>query len=273
MKEIKSVKELQEIELDILKYIDVVCKENHLKYFLAYGTLIGAVRHKGFIPWDDDIDILMPRTDYKKLCHILHKEKGRYRILCCEYDKKYIYPFAKVVDSKTRLIEEDTTSEYDMGVYIDIFPYDGLRGSLEEHKVRLKMCSTLERLRVLSVLPYKATAHKVWWKNLLRIPFWLGLKLVGYRNIMKILNRLAQKDSVEHADWVGCLCAQAIYKELVPKEDVDELLDMEFEGKLFKVPKGYDRMLRTMYGDYMVLPPVEKQVSHHKFKAWWVEEK
>ena len=138
MQEIKTVEELQKIELEILKYIDKVCKENNLTYFLAYGTLIGAIRHKGFIPWDDDVDIQMPRDDYNKLCDILKEENGRYKLLDHKEGLGYIYPFAKVIDSNTRLIETGLTETVNMGVYIDIFPIDGTPNDFKKRKKYLK---------------------------------------------------------------------------------------------------------------------------------------
>ena len=221
---------------------------------------------------DDDIDILMPREDYKKFCDILHAEQGRYKILCCEYDKDYMYAFGKVVDSKTVLIEQKVTSPYKMGVYVDIFPYDGIKGSADDNRKFLKVCSFLEKCRYLSTFPYKSMRHEIWWKNIPRAPFWCLLKVVNYRNIVKVLNRLIKKYPVKGAQWVGCLCSQEPNKELVPAAAVSKTIEMDFEGEVFKVPVGYDRMLRNMYGDYMVLPPVEKQVSNHDFKAWWIEE-
>lgn len=272
MKKIETIKELQEIELDIVKYVDQICRENGLTYFLAYGTLIGAVRHKGFIPWDDDVDILMPREDYKKFCDILYRSDGKYKILCCEYDKDYMYAFGKVIDSRTLLIEQGTTSTYRMGVYIDVFPYDGIKGDVRKNILFLKSCAFLEKCRYFSTSPYKAIGHETWWKNILRIPFWVFLKGVNYRNIVKLLNHLIKKYPVKGAKWVGCLCAQEIEKELVPAAAVSKAVDMEFENVKLLCPAGYDRMLRTMYGDYMELPPVHKRISHHDFKAWWIEE-
>lgn len=272
MEEIKTIKELQQIELNILKYVDKLCRENGLTYFLAYGTLLGAVRHQGFIPWDDDIDILMPRDDYEILCNILHEKNGRYKILCSQYDKNYMYAFGKVIDSNTQLVEQEVTVPNLMGVYIDVFPYDGLRGNPEDNRIFLKACSLLEKCRYLSTFPYEAIKHVIWWRNIWRVPFWILLKAINYRTLVKVLNYLIKKYAVKNSHWVGCLCAQAIYKELVPEEVVAAGMTLKFEGTEFMVPIGYDTMLTKMYGDYMTLPPIEEREPHHDFKAWWIEE-
>jgi len=271
-KEITEIKDLQKIELDILKFIDKLCRENHLKYVLAYGTLIGAIRHKGFIPWDDDVDILMPRKDYEKFCSIVHKEDGRYKIICCEYDKDYMYAFGKVFDSRTVLVEQNLTVENRMGVYVDVFPYDGIKGTVEENCNFLKLCMFLEKCRGFSIRPLASIKHQKWWKNIFRIPFCYLLKLINYRNITKVLNYFIKKYPVEGAEWVGCLCTPDVFQELMPVSVISRVIEVEFEDAKFYAPIGYDNILRRMYGDYMQLPSVEKRKSHHNFRAWWIEE-
>ena len=115
-----SVEELKKLELDILKYLKNVCSENGLTYYLAFGTLLGAVRHKGFIPWDDDIDVWMPREDYEKLKIIMrNKVNSRYLFVTPKEYKNYGVAFGKIIDKKTLLVEESYSSEYDLGVYIN----------------------------------------------------------------------------------------------------------------------------------------------------------
>ena len=119
-----SLKEIQKIELDILLYLDKVCRENDIKYYLSSGTLLGAIKYQGFIPWDEDIDVIFLREDYNKLIKCFENETGRYKLLSIYNSKDYYYPFAKLVDTKTTLIENSKPIN-DMGVYIDIVPMDG----------------------------------------------------------------------------------------------------------------------------------------------------
>ena len=120
MKDI-SLEELRKIQISILDEFSIFCEENKLNYLLTGGTLIGAVRHKGFIPWDDDIDVAMPRADYERFLSSFNVEG--YRIITPYNNEKYVYPFAKLVNSKTRIIEH-TDTDSDLGIYIDIFPID-----------------------------------------------------------------------------------------------------------------------------------------------------
>ena len=127
MRDITELEELHQIETDILTAIDEICRKENIRYYLAGGTLLGAVRHKGFIPWDDDIDIAMPRDDYERFLKVMRKgAHPYYKILALEYKEDYPYTFAKVVDTRTRLQEEIGKDLPEMGVFIDIFPLDGM---------------------------------------------------------------------------------------------------------------------------------------------------
>ena len=119
-----SMDEIKSVELEILKYVHDFCEKNDIKYFINYGTLIGAVRHKGFIPWDDDIDICMFRKDYEKFIELFSKDDGKYKILSLESSDKYYNNFIKVIDSKTKIEDERNYKTYDSGIFIDIFPMD-----------------------------------------------------------------------------------------------------------------------------------------------------
>ncbi len=135
-----EIDEMRQRLLSMAEYLQNICKENGLKMFLSGGTLLGAVRHKGFIPWDDDIDVHMPRPDYDRLIKIFKRKEniGKYKLLSHELNDKYVYTFAKLVDDDTLLIEDDIYSGVDMGLYLDIFPIDGLGDDIATAEKQMK---------------------------------------------------------------------------------------------------------------------------------------
>lgn len=268
VEKITSLDEIKRIELGILDYVSEFCEKHQLKYFLAYGTLLGAVRHKGFIPWDDDVDICMPREDYKKFCELWGNENNRYQLFECEKNKEYMYPFAKVTDSHTLIKERNINESCDLGIYIDVFPYDSLEGGKENNQKFLKSCECLEKMRCFSMMPMHEFGHVNPFINFTRMIMWCGLKIIGCRRFARILNKKAQKYSEKEGDWVGCLVTQESDREIAPAKWYEEEILLEFEDRKYKAPKHYDEILTTCYGDYMELPPEEQRVLKHGFQAW-----
>lgn len=259
MKNITELEELQEIELNILIYIDEICRENDLTYYLAYGTLIGAVRHKGFIPWDDDIDIVMPRTDYEKLMQIMQKENSRYKFISLETCKlDYNYPFAKIYDVQTRLIEGYRPIEEELGIYIDVFPIDGLGNTIEEvSKNSKKILKNNERIWYLGTVKHNGLKGRL-------------LNIVGRKNINRWLVRIAKKNDYYKSKYVGSLTGGWNEKEIMERKYYGDKIEIEFEGHKFYAPQYFDYILTRWYGNYMELPPENERVRNHQFKAWWV---
>lgn len=268
MRKITSLDEMKQIELGILDYVSSFCEKHNLTYFLAYGTLLGAVRHKGFIPWDDDVDICMPREDYKKLCDLWINENNQYELFECEKNKNYMYPFAKVSDSHTLISERNINESCGFGIYIDIFPLDGLDGGKEKNKKFVASCERLEKMRCFSMMPMREFGHVNPIINFFRMIIWCGLKIIGCRRFARILNRKAQKYEEKNTDYVGCLVTQDGDKEIVPAKWYKEEVLLQFEENMYKAPKYYDKILKTCYGNYMELPPEEQRVLKHGFQAW-----
>ena len=259
MKKIADIQELRSIQMGILDDVHRFCKEHHLRYFLSSGTLIGAVRHKGYIPWDDDIDIYMPRQDYEQFMHT-YKDRGHYRVINPRLEDNYYYTFAKVVDQRTRMVEDEVQG-YEIGVYMDIFPVDYVTENLQERG----------RVFRLKHLLYKIRRCKLSHENYLSSK----LAYLCYRCLpisVQQLNCWIERLIVlrEPTDTV-CNMTEAgpKMKGCFPATDIASSVDIEFEGRIYKTMVGYRDYLERTYGDYMTLPPVEQRVTHH-FEAWWL---
>lgn len=260
-----GIEEIKDIELKILSEVAEFCDDHGIRYFLACGTLLGAVRHKGFIPWDDDVDIAMPRADYEMFISQFSSE--RYVLHDFRIDKKYPYPFAKVSDSRTCLIE-DTESPASMGVYIDIFPIDGLP---EDEKKRKRFFKTLEWDR--RILAWKRNAvcktvgavHKI-----IQVIAKIVLKPISVNRLVHRYDKHVKKYDYNTALNVGHFVTKATWgADAKPKSLFSNAIKYEFEQEWFWIPSDYETYLTIEYGDYMKLPPEEDRVSHHGYMAYW----
>ena len=266
MKEM-TLEEIKKVQLDILVYIDKVCKEHNIKYSLGYGTLLGAVRHKGFIPWDDDIDIILKRSEYNKLINTLYEEKDdRYRVFSMK-DEGYFYPYAKVSDNKTVIKEKNWPDYRDLGVYIDIFPIDYIPESKGEEYYNETMQCVNGLYNCLTDIAY--VHEKAYMRLLKRISRFRGVnkdREKGEQYWKQKIDKMSQlSDSKTTASIVsGKYCPWN--KELLVK-----FTELEFENHMFNAVEDYDTMLRSYYGDYMKLPPKEERVSNHDYIAYWKE--
>ena len=256
-----TLEECKKISLDILIDIADFCEKNNITYFLAVGTLLGAIRHKGFIPWDDDIDIMMPRPDYKRL---LNEYDGKYKLLKPEAGLLY---YAKAYDPSTVKYEADTDYKKNkpIGVDIDIFPLDGIVNDPEViDRIYKKECF-LEMLLRLSNQPIFLR------KNPLKCVNRIIPRIIGSKNIVRMIEKNAQTydyDSSDHVirmRWSPNGFTGALPKSVFEKDYG------EFEGHLFCIPKGYDEFLTAFFGDYMKIPPEEKRVTH-KFECYRIED-
>ncbi len=264
MNNIIGIDELRQIQLDILKKVALFCDQNNLRYFLAGGTLLGAIRHKGYIPWDDDIDIMMPRPDYEQFLKVFHA--GNCSIISYHTDPDCIYPFAKIIDDRTVMIE-DVVLKTKMGVYIDVFPIDGLPDSMEESKRFLRQLDPIRNKIMAKTVVLRRRKGLV--KNILIF----GAKIVylfsNYRNNIIKLDKLCQQYSYQYSNFVGAFIFGYGIKERISKKSLENYILVDFEREKFRAQKGYDEYLSSIYGDYMQLPPEEKRKSHHFFKAYW----
>ena len=254
--------EIKRLQCEILSDVADFCEKSNLTYFLAYGTLIGAVRHNGFIPWDDDIDIAMPRPDYDKFVQSYNNRESYKRVVDLSVDKDYGVSFAKVFDNRTWLNEYKYREEK-FGVYIDIFPIDGVGGKLQMFKAKL-----LDKLLHAKKANFK---DRSLFKNLTNCVAKLILLPFSTYDIIRFCDKNARRYPFGSTLLAGNMLETYGACEIVETSVFSSTILHKFEDREYKIPVGYDKWLTSIYGDYMQLPPKEKQVAHHIFEVYWKE--
>lgn len=263
-----SLKEIQHKELALLKKIDEFCAIHAITYFLGYGTLIGAVRHQGFIPWDDDVDIIMPRPDYDKFVSLKNEFRARFSFTDVKTlgDKDYYYPFAKVVDIRTMARETRIRKKFRTCIWVDVFPLDGVFDS----KLRNKWLFFKQRIysRILAagkVKPFKMKGSifmKVF--GTLCIP--IGILLNLFIDFSLLLDKLAHTNLYADSSCVADIVSETM-RTIVSKESLFPIIKVNFEDGLFNIQSNYHDYLTQLYGDYMTLPS-ETERQTHNIEAW-----
>ena len=268
-----SLEEDKQIGLTTLLYFDEFCKKHNLNYFIGYGTLIGAVRHKGYIPWDDDIDTWMPREDYDKLISYNHLiDNSRYKLNSVQTNDLFTIPFAKLTRTDTVLLPPRFVSGYLYGASIDIFPLDVIGNYKNEDEAKLQY--TTLRKQYMQIInkfhQYTDGLHirksKLFLKKML-----FKFSTIRYGNLSSIIEEfskcLANNYPNATGDYVTTVAGETIYK----KEWFRDYVLLEFENNTFPAPIDYDKILTRRYGDYMSLPPVEQQIVPHNFEAYFLD--
>lgn len=272
MKELtkEELTQWKSIVIDILREFHKICKENNLRYFACGGTAIGAVRHKGIIPWDDDIDVSMPRPDYERLIEICSsRDMGNYELVTPENTENYPLPFLKLCRKDTTLIEESDTPCV-IGVFMDIFPLDGTSPDKTEaatlkrryDRIRNKLEAISTRNTFIEYISLLKDSHE-WGRFVVKtMGFFLRNRM--RRMFMKILNDISEKYPFESAENLIVYAGSYGEREVMPRSFCEgKDIEMPFENVKVMMPSGYEEYLTRIYGDYMQLPPKEKQVSHH----------
>lgn len=237
-------------------------QKNNINYFLTGGTLLGAVRHKGFIPWDDDIDVVMPRNDYERFIDEYNKGESKFKVITYKNSDWYFFPFAKVMDQTTSV--SSSIYEYkNMGVFVDIFPLEQLSGDFSQLK---KEAKKIKKIR-----------NRLYYKKM-KISYVTGffkrcalllLKILYFSVSTKKTNikieKICKKYSSVDPEYVAVLSVMTYgEKEIMPSILYNSISFIEFEGHFLPAPSGYDQILRNLYGNYMELPPIERRKPHEQ---------
>lgn len=268
-----TLSEIQHSGLEILKAVHVFCKENGIRYSLAYGTLLGAIRHKGFIPWDDDVDIMMPRPDYERFCSTFRHND--YQVVYNGNRKDCLIAFARVCDTKDTFITSLCPwirSSDNLGMWIDIFPLDGAPDDPAEMKV---LHDSVQELRARSDKSRRSLR-----------PLFIKGESIGF-NLNTLKKRLFGLFARKPEYYVQEICryctaipfgstghvsqfSSTAVLEHLNLSDFEDYIEVQFEDAVFYAAKGTDNILKARYGDYMQLPPVEERVpQQHYIHFYW----
>lgn len=255
---------VKRIQLDILKEVDSFCRDNNITYYMSYGTLLGAVRHKGYIPWDDDIDITMPYPDYVRFCNSFNSNNCKVNIWSSQ--KNFFCNFAKVEDVRTLQIEE-VDSKHQIGINIDVSPLIGLSDNYEEAKHHFNKIYTLRNLLHLKQLTIRKGRRID--KQIITIASKAITCFIPYKMINRAIDNKNKKYNYNTSKFVISVGSFNPAHEIFEKEKLGKTIYIPFEDYQFCAPEGYDAWLSCIFGDYMKLPPVEQRITHHQFKCYW----
>ena len=263
--EVLKEEEFKALSLDMLIKFSEICESYGLRYILDYGTLLGSIRHQGFIPWDDDIDVTMPREDYDKFCSIISNNPSllgaNYRLSLFNNENSIQKPILNIIDVRTLTCSNNRLEKFFYPVWIDVFPADHFP---QDEQDAVKIFKKCEKLMILSQRAVSKGAGKLKF-----------LKSILYKILNLFLPVIFQKLDIlsrkyNNLDNDLYRVYFSYYRDILSKSDFNEYIYKEFEGHEFRVPKNYDYRLRLLYGDYMSLPPENQRVPH-VVQAYWVD--
>ena len=269
-----TLADIQKTELGVLEAFHAFCEKNRLRYYLSGGTLIGAIRHKGFIPWDDDIDLCMPRPDFVRFLDLVQNNtiNSWYKVIS-DPEITGSPSLMRIYDSRTQVEFENIRMRSKIGCWIDIFALDGVPTcrfwrKLHYRRMRIIMDCVLccvtkfggeRRSKAVTMLQYLIT------------PFLPFIRMIGHKKWLRLGNDIANKYKYDDCEYVGVIAGSGLDNETLRKADMDPAVSVEFENEVFCTMRNYEVYLTNMYGDYMTPPPENKRKSRHKIEAYWVE--
>lgn len=266
-KHLLDMQQRKQLALDMAKHLHKVCAEHGLRYFMDYGTLLGAVRHNGFIPWDDDLDVAMPREDFFKLQDLINKDNTPYQVEFYNNKAQYGYATPKMVDTRTTLIDEKMGYGREVtGVFLDIFIYDGVGNQM---RPALAYCACLKILKRMVFLSRRNFVMESIPKTVLFAIPWVICRLIGVDAINRLLNRLCAKRSFDEDALVACVAGDHLRRNIFPRQMIEGQVLLPFEDTQLCAPEAYDQYLTQLYGDYMTLPPEDQRIPPHLGQAFW----
>ena len=265
------LKKLHSVQIKILRDFINVCQKYNLSYFVVYGTAIGAVRHQGFIPWDDDIDVAMLREDYDKFCEVFQKELGEeYNLLTPEIDGRYACTVTHIQRKGTKFISEASQDlKCDLGIFMDVFPLDYVAREKKAAKRQARWTNIYGRLLFLSGTAYPVIPYKGLVRMMGEVCCWILhyiLKVLRispqflYRKYLKVATRY--NNSANRSSYVTSFEYAGGLKDKVKKTDLFPLKTVPFEDICVNIPANNHEFLSKVYGDYMRIPPKEERINH-----------
>ncbi len=263
----EELRKIGEIQLELMDEVHRICIENNICYYIAYGTLLGAVRHKGFIPWDLDMDVVMPRADYERFKQVCQEQlDAQYGYIDHESCRNYMRPHALITHKKTKLVyryDPVNPKPMKLGVYIDVFPLDNAPDDEKERHQHAKLLYGIRRLkdkRMMYCYSFKR------WRRLVHYTFAAMLLWIPIPWLNRYQQKKMQKYNGSKTKYVCSMAGGYAYeKECMPTEIFSQPVLLEFEGRFFYAPKKYQEYLSGLYGDYMQLPPEEKRQANLKY--------
>ncbi len=257
--------EVRQAQLGIMDKIDEFCTREGISYSLDGGSLLGAVRHKGFIPWDDDMDVIMPRADYDRFWQVFNGAYEHFKVVNYRLDPDFAHTFTRVIDTRTLALDHNRVNKY--GIFVDIYAVDG---QPEDDKAFDDYVRTYIRLKnqfhKSAPLWHCTDSPLVALKTLLRHPFYPPREETA-----RALEALYQSYPMGSTAYAGHIMGGSEWDTHMPATVFDEYIRLPFEGRMYRCVKDYDTFLKKLYGDYMQLPPESERHPYHSVACYRLE--